>query len=858
MTGRNEPCPCGSGKKYKKCCGSGEAAGQPNRIKEELLKINEEFQLKGLQPETIIRIEERKVHWLEELRGVFPDTFTEQAAFDTYALLDHPEDWRNFLDRQLKRHPRAEVAEILRAWRHPLLLLAKAERAENGRLFVKDEMSGRIYEAVNEPPELANQWFLGVALLYPAAGDLAVMFMHGTMYLKEDTPPHFIEGLKEKMPTGDFLLLLKLLIGPNEEENEPELSPFGREVLEKVDRFLGPSAEESGALTLTKELLKNVKINAKKPEAVAAGIVQAAVDIGIVHPLLTQKQLAGAFGVSVMTMLKYRDMAADFIISVMEESGELESVKNEGGWKLDEPAGGAGEILQVKVKLLRTSPPVWRRLLVDSRMSFSKFHEVLQTAFEWDNDHLHDFRMTRTGGEANQNVVISMDDEELDLPFFLPSIIEKLDENEERLEDWFLEVKDRAVYTYDFGADWEHEIVLEKRLPAKPGMRYPYCVKAKGEAPGEYGFEPEDEEWEASPDDITEVVNDLLELVHADLITENREPSGASGNSWQRLLMEMAALRKLEPWKWLYDDQVFAVQDPAGETTVFVSVLGAAGEEFGLAVYIGEEGYESMLATMSGKVSTEELVFAQRSLLASFSDRDELEAEDLQLLKDAGMSFRGKKQWPLFRSMMPGYYPWSIDEEEARLLIEVIGQTKAVVEKVKSGMQIQLSEDKRSFFGRRMNEAGEWQNDRFIIDKPANPKKKPAAELMISDIEIARLKKKKTTASLKVEYGQFHINQPAQDEPGERPYFPVITVALDAASGMVLHQHLDGRKEKAEIAQQGLLNFIKEYGKIPGTLAVTEETERLIRPLTDRLSLSLKIKQRLPELERLKQAMARM
>jgi preprotein translocase subunit SecA len=29
--GRNEPCPCGSGKKYKKCHGSGEGAGQSNR-----------------------------------------------------------------------------------------------------------------------------------------------------------------------------------------------------------------------------------------------------------------------------------------------------------------------------------------------------------------------------------------------------------------------------------------------------------------------------------------------------------------------------------------------------------------------------------------------------------------------------------------------------------------------------------------------------------------------------------------------------------------------------------------------------------------------------------------------------------
>ena len=858
MPGRNEPCPCGSGKKYKKCCGTGQTAGQSKAIEEELMKVNEEFQVKGLRPESIIGIEERISRWLDELRGVFPDTFIEEAAFDTYAFLNHPEDWRAFLDRQLKRHPRREVAEALQAWQHPFLLLAKAERSEDGRLFVKDEVSGRLYGTINERADLDGQWIFGVALPFPAAGEHAVLFRHGSMYLKGDTPPSLIEALKENIPTEDMFRLLKMVIRLNQEENDAELPPFAQEVLEKVDRFMGPFSEESGVSALTKELLQRVEINAKKPEAVAAGIIQAATDIGIARQLLNQKQLASAFGVSVMTMLKYRDMTADFIVRMMEEREGLSIEKDEGGGKLDErAAGGTGTILQVKVKLMQTSPPVWRRLQVDSQLSFADFHRVLQAAFEWDNDHLHEFRVTRSGGKANQNIVIEMDDEGLDLPFFAASFIEKLDERVERLEDWFLEEKDRVVYTYDFGADWEHEILLEKRLPTEPAARYPRCVKAKGEAPGEYGFEPEDEGWGASPDEMTEVVNDLLEMVHADLVPEEPDPFSEGRDSWQQLLMEMVELRKLEPWNWLHDDQLFTVQDPASGTPLFVSVLGAAGEEFGIAVYIGEEGYESLLATMSGTVPMEELVFSQRSLLASFSDRDELEADDLQLLKDAGLSFRGKKQWPLFRSFVPGYYPWSIDEEEARLLIQVIGQTKAVLKGVKDGMEIPPSENKRSFFGRRVDEGGEWQDGRFIVDSPADPKEGAVAELMVPETDVAHVKQYKA-ANLKAEYGLFFINQPVQDEPGERPYFPVVAVALDEASGLILHQHLDGRKGNADIAQQGLLNFIKDYGKMPKVLVVTEDTERLLRPLAGRLALRVEVKRRLPELERLKQAMGEM
>lgn len=853
MPGRNEPCPCGSGKKYKKCCGKGQMAAHLQIVETELLAVNEEFLKKGLRPETVTRIEETIERWLGELRGVFPDGFIEQAAFDAYAFLDQPKDWLAFLDRQLKRHPRREVAEVLQAWKQPILLLAKAERSADGRLAVRDERSGRLYLAPSESPELAGSWMFGVALPYPASGEDSVLFRPGTLYLKEDTPSSFIAALQERMQTENLLGLLKLVGLAEPVDDVADLTPFAQEVLEKVDQYMGPFAEESGISSFTKELLRRVKINAKKPEAVAAGIIQAGADIGIVQHLLNQKQLASRFGVSVMTMLKYRDIAADFIVRMMEEPEDLDELN-----PLDETAdGGADRILQVKVKLMRTSPPVWRRLHVDSEMSFADFHDVLQAAFEWDHDHLHEFRVTRTDGVANQNTLIAMDDEGLDLPFFAASMMEQLDETEERLSDWFVKTKDRVVYTYDFGADWEHEIVLEKRLRAEKGASYPLCVKAKGEAPGEYGFEPEDEEWEADPDDMTEIVNDLLELVKADLVPERPDPFGEVDDLWRRLLSDMAELRKLEPWNRLHDDQVFAVEDPASGKPLFVSVLGAAGEEFGLAVYIGDEGYDSLRAIMGGKVPLEEIVFSQRSLLASFSDRDELEADDLMLIKDAGLSFRGKKQWPLFRSFVPGYYPWSIDETEARILIQVIGQTKAVLNSVEQGLEIPPAENGRSFFGRRLDEKGGWQDGRFIIDVPEDPNKREGAELLVPEIEAAKMKKTLKSEG-EVEYGLFFINQPVQDEPGQRPYFPAAAVALDAASGLVLHQHLGSRASKAEIVQQGLLNFIRDSGNIPKKIAVTAETERLLRPLAKLLAVKVEVKRRLPELERLKQSMGRM
>jgi len=72
---------------------------------------------------------------------------------------------------------------------------------------------------------------------------------------------------------------------------------------------------------------------------------------------------------------------------------------------------------------------------------------------------------------------------------------------------------DVALYEYDFGDSWEHEIRLEDIVPREKGIRYPRCIDGARACPpedcgGPYGFErmlevladPNDEEhdemWE--------------------------------------------------------------------------------------------------------------------------------------------------------------------------------------------------------------------------------------------------------------------------------------------------------------------------------------------------------------------------
>ena len=43
----------------------------------------------------------------------------------------------------------------------------------------------------------------------------------------------------------------------------------------------------------------------------------------------------------------------------------------------------------------------------------------------------------------------------------------------------------KIVYSYDFGDDWRHDVVVEKIVPAEPGVAYPRCAGGRRDAPPE-------------------------------------------------------------------------------------------------------------------------------------------------------------------------------------------------------------------------------------------------------------------------------------------------------------------------------------------------------------------------------------
>ncbi|MBN9096797.1 MAG: plasmid pRiA4b ORF-3 family protein [Pseudonocardia sp.] len=124
-------------------------------------------------------------------------------------------------------------------------------------------------------------------------------------------------------------------------------------------------------------------------------------------------------------------------------------------------------IYQIKVGLRGATPPIWRRLEVPADISLARLHRIIQVAFGWEDGHLHVF--STPYGE------FGIPDAELGHRAESPVTFEQVAPT----------ARSTIRYTYDFGDDWEHDVMVEKVLARDTTVSYPRCTGGRRAAPPE-------------------------------------------------------------------------------------------------------------------------------------------------------------------------------------------------------------------------------------------------------------------------------------------------------------------------------------------------------------------------------------
>ncbi|KAA0956898.1 hypothetical protein FQ085_10465 [Planococcus sp. ANT_H30] len=322
MVGRNDPCPCGSGRKYKKCCGKEQVVDIQEIINLELESIMEGFSEEGLEPANYFEAEQLTRHWHKALSGVFDKDMIEAVAYEAYVFYDRVDIWRKYITRQKKHQKRQRILDILTSWEDPFYLLAKIQAVEDGNFIIRDELTNDIYHFPLSTQARPGEWLFGLVMRNPLENEKELQPTSGILFI-----PHFqtvvVESIKSKLEDGvhDSLELYKVFA---EHAQLPELPAFGTDVLDLVERFLTRHQLQSELpKTMAYAFLTEVPLNARKPEGVAAGILQTINTFGFFGNLyVSQKNLAEYFDTSVASLTKYRDLMENYLMDRMKDMPE--------------------------------------------------------------------------------------------------------------------------------------------------------------------------------------------------------------------------------------------------------------------------------------------------------------------------------------------------------------------------------------------------------------------------------------------------------------------------------------------------------------------------------------------------------
>jgi hypothetical protein len=135
-------------------------------------------------------------------------------------------------------------------------------------------------------------------------------------------------------------------------------------------------------------------------------------------------------------------------------------------------------VYQFRIALKYIKPPIWRKILVPEIYNFRDLHVAIQDAIGWEDYHLHEFVILHPDSGKKVSIGIPTKDD----GFFEQEIIPEKTQN---IYKWFNTKNRQALYRYDFGDNWEHEIILEDILKKDPDLNYPICISGKRACPPE-------------------------------------------------------------------------------------------------------------------------------------------------------------------------------------------------------------------------------------------------------------------------------------------------------------------------------------------------------------------------------------
>jgi hypothetical protein len=328
-------------------------------------------------------------------------------------------------------------------------------------------------------------------------------------------------------------------------------------------------------------------------------------------------------------------------------------------------------------------------------------------------------------------------------------------------------------------------------------------------------------------------------------------------DDWRELYVAAEEFRNLEPWTWMSDADLFGVQDPRSREVGYCCVLGALGEVFALCVYLGAEGLAGYGKMQSWETDRhlEDLPFTQKCLMASFEDRERLQKEDRDIIKKLGLKFRGRDSWPLFRSQLPGYFPWYVTKEEALFLTVALQQATDVATRFNEDDDLLTPPEQGLVFTRvpaAEGKVGSWRDD-WVSPEPFERDEPEFPPVDTQRLDRILRNSSRSPTTWEVDFLFFH----APVREGGRPFFPMMFLVMDHKQGVGLDTWLVPPWEFFAVCRDRFLDLLERVQALPTRILVRrQEAATMLQPIASALRIKVRLVKALGQVRAFRDAMA--
>lgn len=339
MVGRNDPCPCGSGKKYKKCCLRNNEASIDELIEQDLERILRTYYERPRSKGELQEYDKHRKVWLEKLSDHWDEKSIDVATTEYFIFIEQQAVWEAYVEEVLEQPLRDAVREIVEGWKEPVVLFGKVTKKVDNIIDVTEILGDETFTLeVNDAAEEGLLVF-GIGLrnhrqqengLYTLTSfmfikDVNQSFENDVVQLKEESKLESIHEFYKKHMVDVYQFMFDRDNTTREDLISEKLSEGQQEVLNMIqDELTAVEASEE-----EKELLQNITITYfmkenprfRKPNVIAAAVFNIAIEMKMLGELtMTNREVADRFDVSTSSVKTQADRVREFVKDMLEKT----------------------------------------------------------------------------------------------------------------------------------------------------------------------------------------------------------------------------------------------------------------------------------------------------------------------------------------------------------------------------------------------------------------------------------------------------------------------------------------------------------------------------------------------------------